>query len=87
LRVDIALPLRGTHPVLRVRVLKLAGHGHARPLATFFRTPPRQGIFRVTLRSAVFRRLRAGRYEITASLGSSRSSLGKALVRRFTVTR
>jgi hypothetical protein len=87
LTLDIGSPLRGSRPVLRVRVLKLGARRHARPLATFFRAAPRQGKVSVVLRSVVFRHLRPGRYEIVAAVGGSRASLGRALVKRFTVTR
>jgi hypothetical protein len=86
--LDIGTPLSAPRPVLRVRVVQLGSRHHrARSLATFFRSAPRQGQLRVTLRSTSLRHLRVGRYEIVAALGASRSRLGRPLVRRFSVVR
>jgi hypothetical protein len=63
--------------VVRIRVLRKLRNGRRLALATTVRTPRRAGVFRVVLRSPSLRRgLRVGSYELEATPGASRASLG-----------
>jgi hypothetical protein len=68
-------------------VVARAGHRHGRLIAEFFRTVNGGRRIQMHLRGAAVRRLTTGRYELEATPGVSRRSLGRPVTREFRVQR
>jgi hypothetical protein len=75
--------------VVRIAVYRAKSNGSRTGAALFagYHLPARAGLFRVTLRGSLLRKLRAGRYVVGVQAGQSRTSLGALSRHRFLVTR
>jgi hypothetical protein len=75
--------------VVRIAVYRSKGNGQRTGAALFagYQVPAKAGLFRVTLRGSLLRRLRAGQYVVEVQPGQSRTSLGTLSRHRFRVTR
>jgi hypothetical protein len=75
--------------VVRIAVYRAKSNGSRTGAALFagYHLPASAGLFRVTLRGSLVRKLRAGRYVVEVQPGQSRTSLGALSRHRFLVTR
>jgi hypothetical protein len=71
--------------IVRIRVYRRTGSAR-RLVASGFRAPASVGLYRVQLRDRALRRaLKAGRYEVEATPGTSRTQLGTPAIVQFRV--
>jgi hypothetical protein len=92
--LPVTVRVTGAANVVRIRVFRVTRRGGARAaavrttkrlVATVYKTTPDAGTYRFRLKDRRLRKLAAGRYVVEVRAGASRTKLGRATQRTFTV--